>query len=187
MKIFRILLLGLVMVFAVQAGWAQTSSREQRKIEKAEKKRLKEEEQRKNHELVISLVKDKTYVLEATTLSGRYGYQYQVSPTTNFVKIEGDQIVVQTANNFGIGYNGLGGITINGTIRDYQITNEKNGVTVFIRFADPVMGMSTLNMSIQESGYARATVLGNWGARATFQGQFTDLEESRVYKGRSII
>ncbi|WP_224997187.1 DUF4251 domain-containing protein [Cesiribacter sp. SM1] len=187
MKIFKIVLLGLALVFAAQAGWAQTSSREQKKIEKAERKRLKEEEERKNHELLVSLVKDQTYVLEATTLAGRYGYQYQVSPNTNFIMVEGDQVIVQTANNHGVGYNGLGGITINGTIRDYEVHNEKNGVSVMIRFQDPVLGLSTLNLSVQANGYARATVLGNWGARATFQGQFSDLEESRIFKGRPII
>lgn len=187
MKLHKILLLGLVLFFAVQPGWAQTSKREQRKIEKAEKQRLKEEERQRSRDLVLSLVKDQAYVLEATTLTGRYGQIYQASPNTNFVKVEGEQIIIQTANNFGVGYNGLGGITINGTIKEYQVDQEKGGVSVFIRFHDPVLGLSTLNLSVQDSGNARATVLGNWGGRVTFQGQFVPLEESRVYKGRTII
>ncbi|AHM63409.1 hypothetical protein D770_25830 [Flammeovirgaceae bacterium 311] len=187
MKIYKILLLGLALLFAAQTGWAQTSKREQRKIEKAEKQRLKEEERQRNRDMVLNLVKDQTYVLEATTLAGRYGQLFPASPTTNFIKVEGDQIIIQTANNVGIGYNGLGGITISGNIREYQVNQDKGGASVFIRFYDPLLGLSTLNLSVQESGYARATVLGNWGGRVTFQGQFVALEESRVFKGRTII
>lgn len=186
MKAYKILFLVLVLILSAQTTWAQSDLQDQRKIEKAEKKRLKEEERQKSQELAMALAKEKAYVLEATTLTGRYR-QYQVSPSTNFVKIEGDQIVVQTADNFRIGYNGLGGVTINGTIHDYEVTESKNGVMVNIRFSDPVLGHSTLNMSIYGNGQARATVLGNWGGRATFHGQLISLEEARVYKGQSII
>ncbi len=186
MKIYKILLLVLVLLFTIQTGWAQSDRKEQRKIERAEKKRLKEEERIKNQELVLALMKDRAYVLEATTLMGR-NRQVRVSPSTNFVKIEGNQVVVQTANDFSVGYNGLGGITINGTIRDYQIREEKNGVAVYIQFSDPVLGHSILNLNVHGNGNASATVLGNWGGRATFQGELVPLEEARVYKGQPII
>lgn len=187
MKIHKILLICLGLLLSIQTSWAQTGKREQRKIERAEKKRLKAEERQKKHEWVLGLIQEKSYVLEATRLSGRYGEQYQVNPSTNFVKIEGDQIIVQTANNHSIGYNGLGGITINGTIQDYSIADAKNGVSIMIRFSDPVMGMSTLNLDVQESGNAQARVVGGWGGRVVFQGQVVALEESRVFKGRTII
>lgn len=186
MKVYRILFLALTLLLSIQTTWAQSDIQDQRKIEKAERKRLKEEERQKSREMAMALVKEKAYVLEATTLAGRYR-QYQVSPSTNFVKVEGDQIIIQTGDDFRMGYNGLGGITIHGTIGDYEISEGKNGATVNIRFSDPVLGHSTLNMSIQGNGQARATVLGNWGGRATFHGQLVPLEDARVYKGQSII
>ena len=186
MKTYRFLILALLFVFSFQTGLAQTSNKDQRKIERAEKKRLKEEDRKKNQELLINLVKDQSFVLEATTLSGRYNQQ-QVTPSTNFVKIEGNRITIQTANNFSFGYNGLGGITLNGTINDYIVNEGKNGVSVFIKFSDPVLGLSTLNLDVQTSGLGRATILGNWGGRATFQGEVVALEEARVFEGRPII
>ena len=187
MNTYKILLLSFVFFVSFQTGWAQTDKKEQRKIERAEKKRLKEENKKKAQELVLDLVEDRTFVLEASTLAGRYGQQYIVSPSTNFVKVEGNQVIIQTSNSFGFGYNGLGGITINGNITDYQISKGKNGVSVFIQFTDPILGHSSLYLNVQENGISRATVSGNWGARATFQGQFVALEDARVFRGRSII
>ena len=189
MKQYKILLLGLAILFSVQTGWAQSdkpSKKEQRKIERAERKRLKEEARLRQQEMLIDLVEDKTYVLEANTLSNTYR-QFQVSPTTNFVKVQGNRVVIQTGNSFSMGYNGLGGITLNGTINNYKYIEEKNGATVFIQFYDPVLGHSTLNLNVQSNGQARAMVIGNWGRRAIFQGQFVALEDARIFKGRSII
>lgn len=185
MKIYRVLLIGFIFFFGVQTTWAQSGKREQRKIERAEKKRLKEEERRKSQELLMDLVKDQSFVLEASTLTGRYN-QRMVNPSTNFVKVEGNQVLVQTAFNAGMGYNGLGGVTVRGTIKDYQVTERKGGVTVFIQFSDPVLGLSSLNLNLQSNGNATALV-SNWGNRATFQGQVVPAELARVYRGLPLI
>lgn len=155
-------------------------------MERAEKERLKHEERIRTRELVNGLVKDQTYVLEATSLMGRYN-QVFVSPSTNFVSVVGDKITLQTANHFAIGYNGLGGITVNGIIRDYQINEGKKGISVFIQFSDPLLGFSTLNLDVQDGGFARARVQDNWGGRVIFQGQLVPVEESRVFKGTAIM
>ena len=192
MNPLKIFILLAFFLFSVDASMAQSdilSKKEQRKLERAEKKRLKKEERKRNHEEVVSLVKDQTFVLEANTLYSRYMTPFFVTPTTNFVKIEGGQITLQTANDFSFGYNGLGGVTINGTILDYQVkVSEKNGGTsVLIQFSSPVIGHSTLNLNVQADGNARAMLVDNWGRRVTFQGQFVALEDSRVFKGRPLI
>lgn len=188
MNPIKILLLAMVFFFSVDVSMAQTDRKEQRKMERAEKKRLKQEEKQRIKELIFESVEEQAFVLEANTLSGRYVTLPAVSPLTNFVKINGNRVVVQTANNWGFGYNGLGGITINGIIREYEvIANNEKSVTVLIRFADPVLGSSTLNLNVQANGMARAMVVDNWGRRATFQGQLVPLENARIFQGRSII
>lgn len=173
---------------AVDTGMAQSDKKEQRKVEKAEKKRLKKEARQKQQDLVMALVNEQAFVLEAHTIRGRYMNSFPVSPGTNFVMIEGDQITIQTANNFGFGYNGLGGVTINGTISEYKvISKDKNGSTVLIQFSSPVLGHSTLNLHVQGSGQAQALVTNNWGRRITFQGQMVAPEDSRVFEGNSLI
>lgn len=189
MNLFKILLLLGVFFFSVEAGMAQTDKKEQRKIEKAEKKRLKEEERAREQELLRSLVEEQTFVIEATTIFGRYHNRYEVMPNTNFVKVEGNRVTVQTANSFLIGYNGLGGITINGTIRDYQVRPSKgnNSLSVIIHFSSPVTGHTTLTLNLQAGGLSTAMIVDNWGGRATFQGQLVDLENSRIFEGRPVI
>lgn len=189
MNPFKIILLIGVFLFSVEAGMAQSEKKEQRKIERAEKKRLKEEARKQNLEQLQALVEDQTYVLESNAIFGRNMNRYEVSPNTNFVKIEGDQLTVQTASNFHFGYNGLGGITINGSIQEYKIYSAKknNSISVLIQFTSPVLGHSSLTLDIQPNGTARAMVRDNWGGRVTFQGQMVDLENSRVFKGMSII
>lgn len=189
MNPFKIFLLLGVFLFTVETGMAQSDKKEQRKIERAEKKRLKKEERARKQEKLVSMVQDQTLVLEATTIFGRYMDRYEVMPNTNFVKIEGDRVTIQTANNFHVGYNGLGGITINGTIRDYLVKTSKDNssVSVVIQFTSPVMGHSTLNLNLQPGGLSTAMVVDSRGGRATFQGQVFDLEDSRVYEGMSIM
>lgn len=46
---------------------------------------------------------------------------YPVSPTTNFVMVEGDKLTLQLGFTGRIGANGLGGITIEGNISSYDI------------------------------------------------------------------
>jgi hypothetical protein len=189
MKILKILLVVFISLFYTGTAMAQSDKKEQRKIERAEKKRLKEEVRKKNLEQLQALVEDQTYVLESTSIFGRNMNRYEVSPNTNFVKIEGDQLTVQTASIFHFGYNGLGGITINGNIQEYKIYRAKknNSISVLIQFTSPVLGHSSLSFDIQPNGTARAMLRDNWGGRVTFQGQMVDLESSRVFKGMSII
>lgn len=188
MNRFKILLIIMVFFFSVDASMAQTDRKEQRKTERAEKKRLKEEARQERMSLIKEITEERSFVLEAHSISGRRGMTYQVSPVTNFVMVEGNQVVIQTGNNFGFGYNGVGGITVQGDIKDYEIiSRKKNSVSVLLHFSEPVFGHSSLNIDISENGFATARMIGNWGSRINFSGQFVPLENSRVFEGRPVI
>lgn len=58
------------------------------------------------------MVHDQDFVLEAYTLFGRNNTKIDVSPNTNFIKIYGDRLTVQTGNNFVLSFNCLGGVII---------------------------------------------------------------------------
>lgn len=178
----------MLFFFTPGATIAQTDKKEQRKTERAEKKRRKEEVRQERMSLIKELTEDRSFVLEAHSVSGRRGVSFQVSPVTNFVMIEGNQVVLQTGNNFGFGYNGVGGITLEGTIKDYEvISKRKNSISVLLHFSEPVFGHSSLNIDIHENGVASARMIGSQGSRINFQGQFVPLESSRVFEGRPVI
>lgn len=158
-------------------------------MERMERKRLKQEENDKRLKALLSLVKNKAFVMEASTLRGKYSYSHQVSPNTNFIKIENDEVTVQTAGGFNPGYNGLGGITLNGKITDYEILSDEGetNISVLVYFTTPVLGASTLNLNIQPEGFANANITTNWGGRASFHGRVFGLEDNQVYEGMSIM
>ncbi|CAN5553068.1 DUF4251 domain-containing protein [soil metagenome] len=188
MKRLIIYILVLIFIFSAGIGMAQAGEKEDRKVKRAEKMRLKEEEANLNQEKFLSLVNDQDFVLETYALFGRYNSRIGVSPNTNFISIHGDQLTLQTGNGITHGYNGVGGITINGRITNYKVKTSKNNknLSVMVQYTSPALGHSTLNLNIQSNGSARAFVTDNWGGRATFQGEIVSPENARIYKGLAL-
>lgn len=191
MKKLIILILMAVFTFQINTAVAQDnlSKKELRKIEKAEKKQRKKEERKKHKAANLQVIKDQSFVIEANTIQGRNLYTYQVSPNTNFIKVEGEDFVLQTASNFGIGYNGLGGITIVGKIADFQVIEgkEDKAIQIAAQVNSPVLGHSTVFMTISGSGNGIVRLSDNWGNRITFNGEMYPLENSSVYQGQSVV
>lgn len=189
MNRYKIFLILLLFLFSMNTGFTQSARKAQRKTEKIERKRLEKEEDAKRMAAILAVVKDRSFVVEASTLRGKYSFQHQVSPSTNFIMIDGKNLILQTAGGFGPGYNGLGGVTINGRISDYEILNpeDNDNISLLIQFTSSWIGPSTLNLSISADGYASASVRDNWGGRVHFRGQIETLDESTVFEGTPLI
>ena len=175
--------MAIIGLIAINTSVAQEklSKKEQRRLEKAEKRK----EAIEDH---LSMARDSSFIIEAHSIMGDNLQIYQVSPNTNFIKIEGGEFVLQTANNFGFGYNGLGGITITGDIDEYEVVEAKDNKPVYItaRVSSIITGSSTLNIHIGSDGYATARLTDMRGNRITYNGQIYFLEESKAFEGQSI-
>lgn len=189
MKRITMLFLAASLTFAAGSTIAQTDKKDNKKLERAERKKQKEEQFKANQERFLSAVKDRSFVIEADAISGKYNFRHQVTSSTNFVKIDGEEVTIQSAGGTNPGYNGLGGLTVNGRITDYDVTtsDKSHSINIAVMFTSPVIGHSSLILSIRADGYASATVSDNWGGRATFNGEFVELENSRTFEGMSII
>ena len=67
------------------------------------------------HQLMLEMVQNRQFVLQSHTLYSRRGQTAFVSPVTNFIAVDGDNAVIQLAfDNASPGFNGLGGITLEG-------------------------------------------------------------------------
>lgn len=187
MKKLSIWLVAFSLALAVNTANAQTDKQEQKKIEKLNRKEAREQQYEKNKEHFLSLVNDKTFVIEANTLHGKYMNRYEVTPSTNFVKIEGKSVTVQTAGGFNPGYNGLGGVTIDGTITSYEVREREKdqSINLFIHFSSTAIGHASLSIDIAPDGNASARISDNWGRRVLFRGDFVGLDRSRVFEGMS--
>jgi hypothetical protein len=163
-------------------------AQEKEKLSRKEKKELKKRQQIEQKKVILDLLHGKDWVIEAHTVFDRYNQSYQLNPTINFIGIKGDEGALQLGFDGLIGWNGVGGVTIDGKITKYEIQEgkENSSPTVILRFQGRGMGSASINMTVNSSGQATARVSGDFGDRITFSGMIKSLEESSVYKGQSL-
>lgn len=180
----------LFMASFAMAGFAQTENPDTKNLSKEERKNLrkakKEEEKRKREEALIlyeKYAKDREWVVEAYTVFDKQGQSYQMDPTINFVGVAKDKATVQLSFNGLIGWNGVGGVTLDGQVGKYESSGDGKSVNINMSASGSSIGIVDIHLTVTGDGNARATVSGNWGNRITFQGNFVSLSESRVFKG----
>ncbi len=186
-KLFILLTLIVCILFR---GYAQTENPDSKDLTKEEKKAMrkakKEEDKRKREEALIEFEKYaemREWVVEAHTVFDKQGQSYQMDPNINFVGVDKDETTVQLSFTGLMGWNGVGGVTLEGKIGKYEHSNDGKSLNITISAMGSGLGVVDIFMTVTGDGNGRATVSGNWGERITFQGKFVSLEESTVYKG----
>lgn len=153
------------------------------------KKQKKEERTRQREAQMaqtMAMLESRRFVLEANYLSDSRGNRVVVSSNINFIRVDSAHAVIQIGNTYGIGYNGVGGITADGEIRKYDLQPLRNnsGFNLTLLVSTNI-GAYDIFLSITPDGFASATLSGNWGGRLTWDGVLVPLAQSRVYKGMS--
>jgi len=130
--------------------------------------------------------KNKTFVLEATQVFGKKGQMFQLTPSTNFVYVNGDQAILQLSFNGLSGWNGVGGITIKGKITKYKCDSENKNKPIYIQMSiQGSEGFQDVTLWISNSGSGEAQITDIKGNRIRFTGDVVSLEESKVFIGNS--
>lgn len=125
-----------------------------------------------------------SFALEANTVYSKKGQSFQVNSTINFVLLKEGKGTLQLGFDQLVGWNGVGGLTLDGNVRNYEVIPGKDKQMPRVRFdMNGALGWATVNITVNSSGMGRATVDGNFGERITFAGPINSLEESRIYKG----
>jgi hypothetical protein len=164
------------------------NKKEIKALEKEKRQAEKKEQEEYEKKLVEYMIDNKKFVLEADYLSGSSGSRIPVNSTLNFIVIDSNKVIIQLANSWGAGYNGLGGITLDGSITKYDIHKQegKRGVsyslTVFIMSS---LGTYDIQFWISQNGYADASISGNTSGRLNYSGKIVPLKMSRTFKGQS--
>jgi len=163
-------------------------AQENQKLSKKERKELKKQQQIEQKKAILDLLYGKEWVIEAHTVFDRYNQSYQLNPTINFVGVNGEEGAMQLGFNGLIGWNGVGGVTIDGSVTKYEIKEgkENQSPVANLRFQGRGVGSASINITVNTSGQATARVSGDFGDRITFSGIIKSLEESTVYKGQSL-
>lgn len=175
------------MLLTLMAG--NVHAQELEELTGAERKAIQEKLDSLMYVEAEKAISDKDFTLEADKVEFKYGQTAFVNSNTNFVSVTGDKSVVQVAFNVPVsGPNGIGGITLDGNISNYEVKKDKKGN---INVSMNVMGTgisALVNISLYSgSNKASVTITPNFNSnRLTFTGVIVPSSSSRVFKGRSI-
>lgn len=184
----RVSIFVLAVLLSLPAFAQELSKKEQKQLDKELKKEQKAVEAAQKAAVVDAMITYHRFVLEVNTLRDKRGTSLQVSSKINFIASDSINGVIQVGSNTYIGRNGVGGVTVEGSIADYKYSkNEKNGtynVTYYLR--TPV-GSYDVRMTAYSDGRADADVSSTtWGDRLRYSGYLVPTGISRVYKGTSL-
>jgi hypothetical protein len=134
----------------------------------------------------LEALKQGSWVLEANDIMFRSGIVRYVSSSTNYVSVNDGNGVVQTAfTNFIYSPNGLGGVTVQGSVSGVSMNMDKDG-NVYYNCSILGAGISaTLNLTLtggtnQASIYVSPNFNGN---TLTMNGNLVPYESSSVFQG----
>lgn len=170
-----------VMLLMSNTFYAQDIKRN--KETKAEKASRFEAEYRTTEGMIDSA----SFVLRADYLSNLSGFRRIVEPTLNFIEVDSSQAIIQTGNNFGIGYNGVGGLTLRGKIVSWKVTKNDASKSFMISMGiSSSLGYYDVFMNISADGRSTARLSGTTRGDLIFEGLMGPLNETRTYQGSTI-
>jgi hypothetical protein len=159
--------------------------------------RARSEQRREINELTDSIagvqaaiaVQNRDFVLEADQVTFKNGSTVFVNSTTTFISVKGNRAVVQISpSNFSSGPNGVGGVTVDGSISGMKSMVDKKGRTTL---SFNVMGIG-INAQIEiymvpGTNRASATIYPNFNSNTVWvEGDIVPYSSSNVFEGNSL-
>ena len=185
MKILASIFLAFVMFTgAYSQDQGTLSKREIKKMQREQRKADQAAELEKQAVITEFMVTNQQFVLEADYLSDKRGTRVPVSSMINFIMIDSATATVQFGSAYTVGYNGVGGATLEGRVSNYKsITTgkQKQAYSVSWNFMSS-LGTYDISLLVNPNGYADATIRGNWSGKLNYHGKLVPLQMSRVYK-----
>jgi Domain of unknown function (DUF4251) len=158
------------------------------KLSRQEKKEAYKEKQFFNFQVLDTLIKNKTFILEADFLHNEYGTRIHVLSDINFIKVDSSDAVIQTGSNVNMGYNGVGGTTAEGSIRGLKVVKNLKNLTFYLRFTVVTdIGIYDVAMTINSNRSATATITGLTRGKLVYDGHIENIYNSGFYKGHNTI
>ena len=154
--------------------------------DKATRKQEKKEEIQRNFAHMRTLLESKRFVLEADWLGNQYGDRIPVTSTINFIMVDSSDAVVQVGSNYGLGYNGVGGITADGPMTTWELDTNAKKNSFYLRMnIMSKIGAYDISMNVTADGYATATLTGLRRGKLIYTGSIVPIQKSYVYQGSS--
>jgi hypothetical protein len=91
------------------------------KLSRQQQKEVRNAQMEANFYRLDTLLNSRSFILKANYLRDSYGAKTLVVSTLNFIKVDSDEGIVQTGSNSELGFNGVGGVTAEGTIGRWEV------------------------------------------------------------------
>lgn len=158
-------------------------------VKRAEEKALQQKIDSMQFAEASQAIRDTAFTLEADEVVFKYGERAYVTPSTNFVSLKDGNAVIQTSFNIPVaGPNGMGGITVNGSMSKYNVKTDKRGnVQVSFYVMGTVANCQVNIMLYNGSNKATITLFPTFSSNnLTLDGVILPNEKSFVVQGRTI-
>ncbi len=177
-------------IFILLAGFLMSTAFAQDVDKKAERKAKKEKEKQEalvKYEKAVKIMKAKSFIITAKTITFRSGQQIFPDEALNFLKVEGENGVLQIAPRTAMnpGFNGLGGITLDGKISNVkERTNEKKNHFSMSFSISGVVGTAQITVNLYGSDQANIMVQGMYsGTSFTMTGVVEPYGDATIFQG----
>lgn len=176
-KIFILTILLSTMTFA----FGQTNE----KLTKEEKKAKKEAEALEAKTKIMALAELRQWVVEVNQAYDRDNNPYRLNSQINFAGVNGEIMIIQLGFDGLQGWNGVGGITLEGQVSKYEIKEGKPNKPVRIDITTTSSTLGTLDIQVTLPSGSQATIYINSisSGRLRLNGNLKSFEESKVHQG----
>ena len=175
--------------YAQEFGAESTMTRQEaRRAARAAHRKAEAAQQLKDFQAAVECIKSGSFVIEADQLLFPRGMSKFVSSFTNFISMNQGNAVIQIATSYmNPGPNGLGGITVEGTVSDITMSTDKRGSVFYNFMVQGAMVSATVNIQLLGDGNrATVTIYPNFNNNnLTMTGTVVPYSESDVFQGQT--
>lgn len=158
------------------------------RLSRQEKKEARKAQMMINYNIIDTLVNTRRFVVEANYLENQYGDKISVSSFLNFISINSPDVVLQTSTSDSRGFNGLGGVTAEGEIKNWEISRDLKNLSHMVKFHVLTgIGSYDVTMTISANNTVRASIKGLSRGELIYKGHIVTLENSGAFKGYNSI
>ncbi len=164
------------------------TKQEARKAARAAHKKAVAAQQLKDFQKAVEAIKSGSFVIEVDQLLFPRGNSKFVSSLTNFISMNEGKAVIQIATSyFNPGPNGLGGITVEGTVSDITMSTDKKGFVYYNFLVQGMFVSASVNIQLLGNGNrTTVTVYPNFNNNnLTMTGVVVPYSESDVFQGQT--
>ena len=174
--------------FAQTSKEARAARREAIKKEREARRALEAQQDSVAYFKAVEALKSGSFVLEADYVSFPNGITRYVSNNTNYVQVDNGEGIVQTAfTNFAYtpGPNGLGGVTVEGTISGLKMKEDKDGNYYYNYSIQGIAISATVFITLTGgTNQASVSISPNFNNNnMTMTGRLLPVDESDVFQG----